>query len=347
MVSCIRYIAHLTAVWVLFGTMVPYESNGDVSVEQLVRNAVDEDGYTIGGDPDREAFVFVGRTIKRMPMSANSRGIQLLREKCHKVAELKAKSELLRYLRQNGGGGEYVRVAVGNGMVNKEIGAVYSAFAKEQLSGCRVLHSAEKIQDGVYSVAVAVIWSLKLEEAGRLAREGRMQASGSYAKELSTWLDAQDVGSWCGVRTYVDSVGFPHVLGIGVSDVSSDSDLCRRAARMTADGYARKNLLMGLFGDMEIQRTAKSRIENGTSKTGGHDSVSIYEDLASVTVKDVVVNGMMPVYERLFVHPLTSRKMLMVIYGAVPQRDIGARLNLKNMIHKENRKWKSAESSDF
>ncbi len=289
-----------------------------VSAEQRLRDALVARGYAIGYDEDRAQFLYLGQ--RRMQVGEGDVGSFLARKRpiLARRAELSAKSQLLLALRNRASGGNRLRVNVGPDATKHQTDSVFALFAENTLSGWSVLDSAEVLEDGVYEVAVAVLWSPELEAAGRAAREGRLPPSATWKDECEAWLNEQDLSSWTGTRVFRDSAGFPHLLGIGGAVLIDENPHWKNAARMEADMKARGCLLLGLFGDAEVGRYAASRISSDSEKGIGFDSEAAVMALGNVEVKEKSVMGMMPFYECIVEHPLVKGKMLVVVYGVRP-----------------------------
>lgn len=295
-------------------------ANAETDAESVVREDVSRMGYRVGFDRDRKVFVFVGRTVAEIKPPAKMKSFLSYRDWCFKLAELKAKAELLRYLRQSQVGEKYVTLNVGGGKFERKIHSNVGMFAANTLSGWHVLTSAESYCDGLYVAAVAVVWSPVLEAATRMIREGKILSSDTYRTELKEWLKGQNLKTWSGCRVFVDSNGFPHLLGIGMGDIETKSTVEKNALRMKCDLWARKNLLLGLFGDSECQRFAKTVVSAESADSKGFDSESFFESMASIEVKGRTVDGMTFVHECVVSNDLTGRKTLIVLYGVQPSK---------------------------
>ena len=292
------------------------------SVEHSIRDSIAHKGYRLGFDRDRNTFVFVGRKMADMESPENEKSFLLQREKILKIAELKAKSALLGYLRRTMTGVEYVGVCEKNPKIEKKMQSVAVAFADNLISGWQVLDVAEGYSDGVYDVAVAILWSPTLEYAGRMARAGRMVASEDYRTEFRSWLKSQNMSGWYGCRVFVDSAGFPHLLGVGVGDADGKSSIEMKALRLKCDLLARKNLMLGLWGDGEMRKAAEDIIITENDDGDRFDAESFFEQMASVEAKGKTIEGMMLVDERMVVHPLSRRRMMVVVYGVEPSMEV-------------------------
>jgi hypothetical protein len=284
--------------------------------EQVVRQTVAQLGLSLGATKLDSQLVFVGLHKAEMEHPSKVPMFLLVREKDHKIAELKAKAELLRFLRQLWSGREEVKLFADDKNVDMEMTSAVDLFAKSLVSGWYVLCSAERYENGVYSVAVAVTWSLELEKAGRAARDGCLPCSKSYKTELDDWLKKQDIATWTGTRVFVDSAGFPHLLGVGVGDVGDSSRLWLKQLQMKTELWARKNLMLGLYGDAEASKVALERMSMDETDS---DSESFYEGLANIEVKNEVIDGISLVVDGFVRHPITGRKMLVTIDGVLPR----------------------------
>ena len=287
--------------------------------EQAVRQTVAQLGLSLGETRLDSQLVFIGLHKAEMEHPSKVPMFLLIREKDHKIAELKAKAELLRFLRQHWSGSEEVKLFADDENVDMEMTSAVDLFAKSLVSGWYVLCSAERYENGVYSVAVAVTWSLESEVAGRAARVGCLPCSESYKPELEDWLKKQDLASWTGSRVFVDRAGFPHFLGVGVGDAEDSSRLWQKQLQMETELWARKNLMLCLYGDAESRKVALEWMSMKSGAVTETDAESFYGNLANIAVKAKVVEGMSSVFDRLVTHPITGQKMLVTVYGILPK----------------------------
>ena len=318
------FVRMVSCFFLCFCALVPTLAFGGevTSVEQSICDSIARKGYRLGFDRSRNTFVFLGRKMSEMKSPMSEKNFLLQREKNLKIAELKAKSALLGYLRQTRTGAEHVEVCEKNSKIEKKMQSVVAAFAVNLISGWQVLDVAEGYSDGVYDVAVAILWSPALEHAGRMARAGRTVASADYRTESRNWLKLQDMSGWYGCRVFVDSAGFPHLLGVGVGDADGKSPIEMKVLRLKCDLLARKNLMLGLWGDGEMRKVAEDMIQTENADGDGFDSESFFEQMTSVEAKGKTIEGMTLVDERMVVHPLSLRKMLVVVYGVEPLRKV-------------------------
>ena len=287
--------------------------------EQAVRQTVAQLGLSLSETKLDSQLVFIGLHKAEMEHPSKVPMFLLVREKDHKIAELKAKAELLRFLRQHWSGREGLKLFADDEKVDIEMTSVVDLFAKSLVSGWYVLCSAERYENGVYSVAVAVTWSLELEAAGRAARAGCLPCSESYKPELEDWLKKQDLATWTGSRLFVDRVGFPHLLGIGVGDAGDSSRLWQKQLQMKTDLWARKNLMLALYGDAEARKVVLEWMSMKSEAVMETDAESFYGALADIEIKAKVVEGMTSVFDRFVTHPITGQKMLVTVYGIFPK----------------------------
>lgn len=287
--------------------------------EQAVRQAVAQLGLSLGETKLDSQLVFTGLYKAEMEHPSKVPMFLLVREKNHKIAELKAKAELLRFLRQHWSGREEVKLFADDENVDMEMTSAVDLFAKSLVSGWYVLCSAERYENGVYSVAVAVTWSLELEAAGRAARAGCLPCSESYKPELEDWLKKQDLTTWTGSRVFVDHAGFPHFLGVGVGDAEDSSRLWQKQLQIKTELWARKNLMLCLYGDAESRKVALEWMSMKGGSVTETDAESFYGNLANIEVKEKVVEGMSSVFDRFVTHPITGQKMLVAVYEILPK----------------------------
>ena len=88
---------------------------------------------------------------------------------------------------------------------------------------------------------------------------------------------------------------------------------------MKTDLWARKNLLLCLYGDAESRKVAMEWMSMKSGAVTDTDAESLYGALANIEVKAKVVEGMTSVFDRFVTHPITGQKMLVTVYGILPK----------------------------
>ena len=135
---------------------------------------------------------------------------------------------------------------------------------------------------------------------------------------MRAYIKGQDLSSWADVRLFVDSAGFPHLMGIGVSDWNGEARF-RDAALRRADMFAQKNLLLALYGDAAV-REAAGKWRRDVSPSSGEDAgqTSFYESLAEVSVTTSPPKGCRPVYVGETTGAEEGRKTVVSVFSFEP-----------------------------
>jgi hypothetical protein len=149
-------------------------------------------------------------------------------------------------------------------------------LSKMPLLGATVLTQAESWDPGTkqYSVAVAIVWSPKLQACAAKIGTGDFTSAGKPGKFTKLdWVKAQDWRSMIGTRRFTDNKGNNYFVGIGAVDPGYGVQA--NAKRMIAETLARKNVAMALIGDLATYREMKQNLK-------------VYADQSTATKQKIV-----------------------------------------------------------
>ena len=222
------------------------------------------DAKTVGDITLNDRFgSFIDAVIKKIDQSYDPASIAAAKKVDAEVAKaeaaaLKEKAKLLA--------AEYKALEAAAAKLPKdpalETESTATLLSKMPLLGATVLTQAESWDPGdkQYSVAVAVVWSPKLQASAAKMGTGDFSAAGKPGKfSKLDWVKAQDWSSMIGTRRFTDNQGNNYFIGIGAVDPGKGVQA--NAKRMLAETLARKNVAMALIGDLATYREMKQNLK--------------------------------------------------------------------------------------
>ena len=209
----------------------------------------------------------------------------------------------------------------------KRVGSSMAISAEMPLFGATVIQSADRYNDldGELEVAVAVVWSQKLEEeARRVFTKGGNLEPKPGKPSLAQWIEQQDLEVMVGPRRYIADDGSINFLGFSAVEVPSDSGM-KADAISEAELFSKQAALLSLLGEVSSTRAAQrmrnDRLVDGKVKPETYKamvadmkeevSVSNFRGLETITTEEVI-------------HPATGKR----IYVSVA--------NINSMLAKES-----------
>lgn len=214
-----------------------------------------------------------------------------LKDDCFKIASIEARAEILKTLCMETSAGKSSAFAHDGTDAGRAVEAAVEALASRTLAGWRVVASGEDFRDGRYSAAVAVAWSRECEETVAAAKERRIFHGEGWRGELDAFLDSDGALNGSGVEVFVDSSGYPHILGVGRADWDGRA-ATKNARASAAIALAKKNLLLALYGDAAVREKAVRMMGEGRKGVERFGDVkSLYSSLAEVEVSMPLPKG--------------------------------------------------------
>ena len=287
-------------------------------MDDVVRAELSGKGLSLGYNEKRGEIVAVGKNMAKMEDVASCPRLAALRDRCHKIASLEARGKILQLMRQSLTAERSEDFQRDGNVASLNLFMLNKAFSERVLTGWRIVASAEEYSNGIYSVAVAVSWSNESEEKLEAAKAGQLVSSDKWKEELMAYIKRQDLSTWADVRVFVDSKGFPHVLGIGLSDWDGDPRT-QNVAMRKADMFAQKNLMLGLYGDAAIMEAARKWRKEVFHRSGSDGLLlKFYESLSEVQIRRTPPAGCGPFHVAVIENPVNGRKEFVSIYSFEP-----------------------------
>lgn len=187
------------------------------------------------------------------------------------------------------------------------------SFAEMKLCGTVDLVQSESWNGKQLGVAVAVVWSPKLQERALLTLGCGMPAGAKPGNEgtLDDWLEnqrkSQEIAKLVGTRQFVDDKGRQYVLGFSAAEVPEDASDYEDAMSRT-DLLARQAVTFYLFSEGEGAASVKA---NMTKFKGRPSEVAaeISGDMFQSIPKDFTVSGLGKVYSARCRHQLSGKEI--------------------------------------
>ena len=143
--------------------------------------------------------------------------------------------------------------------VKKQVTSNVAISAEMPLFGATVIQSADRYDDlkGELEVAVALVWSQKLEEeARRVYTKGGNGDPRPGKPSLSQWIEQQDLEVMVGPRRYIADDGSINFLGFSAVEVPSDPGM-KADAISEAEMYAKQASILSLMSEVSSTRAAE------------------------------------------------------------------------------------------
>lgn len=201
--------------------------------------------------------------------------------------------------------------------------------SKMPILGAYVLLQAESWDknEGVYEVAMAVVWSPKLEANALKLIQGDLTPSANKGQfSVDDWVEQQYLPCMIGSRRITDNEGHSIYIGIGAEDISG-SVMNRKAKKALADTDAIQAVARALISDADTYREASRNLKEYTD-----DLATSKERLADVTTSkhDVNLKGCSRLTSIECEHPITGRKTYISVYYIDPALNKDAIELMKN-----------------
>ena len=284
-----------------------------------VRAVLKRSEIKVGVDREKMRYVFIGSCEIKVTDPANDSKFHQKRSNCAKIAELRAKRDLMK--------ARSVKVTLADSTESMSDGdrsiiltkSLCKFIAEDQHTGSTVLCSAESWDDqtGQYQVAVAVAWSEKLEADG-----GRLQvpiSDPSFADEdpeWERWVKSVNIESVFGSRQFKDSRGFRRYVGIGSADIDGKKGKALKDAYTVAKLTAKEQLAFALYSESESRDVAKTILAQ--IQMGDVEETDAWERFESEVIrrcKGKILRADMVYDSDELKNPITGRPMFVAVYG--------------------------------
>lgn len=205
--------------------------------------------------------------------------------------------------------------------VDQENTSTVKTSAEMHLLGSTIVAQAESWNETTkeYQMAIAVVWSKKLQEEATAIMEGAAEKStpGKYSPE--EWADAQNFEVMIGPRTFTDSEGNKIFVGIASADLEcpvNQHRLRKRAAAQVARGYIATAIGCELKSATGVQQTIKE-YSVGVGDTVPGISKKVGDEIVSSSHKELT--GSKILFEDEFIHPLSGRSTYVCAFYIDPE----------------------------
>ena len=173
------------------------------------------------------------------------------------------------------------------------------AYAEMKLCGAVDLVQAESWDGKFFHVAVAVVWSPKLQERALLTLGCGAPAGGKPGeKSLDAWLQEQadrgELARLVGTKQYVDDKGRQYVLGFSAAEVPADATDYEDAIAQ-ADLLAQQAVGFYLFSEGDGSQKVKAAMAKFKGKSA-ELAGAVSGGMAQAMPKDMAISGLGKVY---------------------------------------------------
>lgn len=297
------------------------------SAEGILLQRIAEEGLEIGFNEEGERVIQIG-VVEKPYGTYDAKRFPTFRDGLYRVAEFKAKAEILRFLSMTVDISAETIALYSDGVALKETMTTIELLSHLRLNGFMTLLMAESWKHGMYQVAVAVGWSPKSEAlvAASMGSSMKDSSPGENSPEWRKWAAAQDFRLMFGASSFVDSCGIIRHTGIGFADIDGLQGQSLVNAWTKARTKAVGNLCLALYGDTMARTFAQQWLkefsigEINSWNVGEKITDTIFQQCRSI---HVIADE---VFTTTIVHPVTRRKMCVSVVGIEPGRF--AELNL-------------------
>ena len=193
-----------------------------------------------------------------------------------------------------------------------EVETVAESYAAMRLCGAVDLVQSESWNGKIFKVAVAVVWSPKLQERALTTLAWGMPVGGKPGeKPLDAWLQEQadngELALLVGTRQYIDDKGRQYVLGFSATEVPSD-------ATDYEDAIARTDLLaqqaVGFYLFSEGEGSQKTKLSLAKFKGRSAELASaVSASMVQAMPKDMEIRGLGKVFSTTCRHEVSGKEI--------------------------------------
>lgn len=330
------------------GVEVVREAQATAPVEppKKVKDAYEEikswikgkNGWKLKWDKKKKRIIKIVKEEFDCSDLSNLKNVMVQRDAAVKRAVLQAKADFIMYLKQEVDAEDIVEMLGGNAAgISVEAKAAVEAqatafkakamkqssmaafMAEMPLFGAICIRQSESWNGRRYQVAIAFVWSPKLERAARAVLTGDKVVCKPKPEgmDIEEWLESVNPALMSGPIQYVDKDGTRWFLGISASSADEDLDaVTLRMNRSIADMSAKQMVVFSLWGDVkayEMMRQELSSVSVGNMTEV--EAAQWAESKMSQVVKGLPVRGMEKLYGEEIEYPVTGKRIYVSIYG--------------------------------
>ena len=273
------------------------------SAYDSIRTQLEANGLEPGYDASSGRLVSIGQFISHEIANPAASSFAAVRDHGLEKALHAAKFDILELISANVESTEDSSKEPA-GTPNKTNTTVVSV--NETVTGLRMLAMAESWtpeEGGVYEVAVAVGWSKKSQDAV-MARLLNGPDEALSHEAVTEWLDGKDLATMLGPAAFSDPDGNLRMLGIGAADSETPG------AKARAVAAARK------FAAFSFPTAIKASRKLVSTMVGDEESLDFSQEYDEAV--DPKPRTFLTVLSTEAVHPISGRKMAVVIVEAIP-----------------------------
>ena len=210
------------------------------------------------------------------------------------------------------------KLAATKGSVKEELNSKVETISKQPLFGATTVAQFESWSEDSerYTVSVVVLWGKKMEKVTRALIQGQVQKVPPGNKSLKSWVKDNNWATSTGGRRFRDDKGNVHFVGIAASKAGKSSTSCKKA-KGVAEQFAKKEVAMAIFADVESHKTAEAMMQ---TRSGGNDKDSSiaaesFSSEVSQRIKDRKLRGLQKIYGKYVTHPISQHTIYVAIYS--------------------------------
>jgi len=209
------------------------------------------------------------------------------------------------------------KLAATTGAIKEQSSSKVETFSKMPLFGATTVAQFESWHADTerYTISVVVIWSKTMERVARALIQGEDLSTAPGTKSLAEWVKNNDWSTSTGGRKFRDDRGKVHFIGIAASRAGKSSS-SRKRARGIAEQFAKKEVAMAIFSDVESNKKAEQMMQVRSGGADKDSSVSA-ESFASSLQQEInnrKLRGWQKVYGKFLTHPISQQEMYVAIY---------------------------------
>jgi hypothetical protein len=198
----------------------------------------------------------------------------------------------------------------------KEIGSKFALNSNMPLFGATIIQTADTYTDDeVMEVAVAMVWSKKLEKNARTVLLSESEGIGEPLPNkvsFDEYIRSQDLSVFMGPRRYLAADGTINFLGVSAAEIPSDPGLYDNAVDL-AEMFAQQHAVLSVISEVSVKKAAEmvrvDRLVDGKIKPEVYQSM--VKDLRESAKANI--SGL-NVYDRMdTVHPVTGKPIVVAV----------------------------------
>ena len=183
------------------------------------------------------------------------------------------------------------------------------------LFGANCIVQKESFRGGEYMVAVAMVWSRKLQESGFATLMGKPHKEIPGKATLDDWLDGiakEDIACMIGSRNYVDKNGNRNFFGIASGEDERKSD------RIALEAAAKRHALFAMFADVDSYSYVKEQMAIHDGKLPDAVKKDVLQNVGQ-RIQGLNVEGLGIQWETTAVQPFAGKEVTVVVAAIDPE----------------------------